>query len=53
VEAGEPEESAAAEKVVEENEGERNAEKIGSEARESSAEEAVVVVVGCLKVVRR
>lgn len=56
VEAGEPDERAAAEKEVEENEGERNAEKMGSEARESSAEDAVVAVVavvGFLKVERR
>lgn len=52
VEAGEPEESAAAEKVVEEKEGERKEEKMGSVERESSAEEAVVVG-GCLKVERR
>lgn len=56
MEAGEPEERAAAEKEVEENEGVRNAEKMGSDARESSAEEAVAVgveAVGFLKVERR
>lgn len=52
MEAGEPEESAAAENVVEEKEGERKEEKMGSVERESSAEEAVVVG-GCLKVERR
>lgn len=38
VEAGEPEESAAEEKEVEEKLGERKAEKMGSEAKESRGE---------------
>lgn len=62
VEAGEPDDSAAEEKDVEEKEGERKAEKIASLAKVSRAEEAVVVpaaagadapVAGVLKVERR
>lgn len=45
MEAGEPEERAAEEKEVEEKSGERKAEKIGSEAKESSGDVAVVMVV--------
>lgn len=41
VEAGEPEERAAEEKEVEEKEGERNAEKMGSEAKESRGDVVV------------
>lgn len=53
MEAGEPEERAAEEKEVVEKAGERNAERTGSDAMESSADVAVVVVVELLKVERR
>lgn len=58
MEAGEPEERAAEENEVEENEGDRKAEKMGSEARESRAEDVGLVtltapVEGFLKVERR
>lgn len=56
VEAGEPEERAADEKEVVEKEGERNAERMGSEAMESSAVAAAAEgeeVIGLLKVERR
>lgn len=39
VEAGEPEERAAEEKVVEEKDGERKGERIGSSAKESSGDD--------------
>ena len=45
VEAGEPEESAAEEKEVEENDGERKAERIGSLANTSNGEDELAVVV--------
>jgi hypothetical protein len=50
VEAGEPEERAAEEKEVVEKEAERKAERMGSEARDSRAD--VAVVVGLLRVER-
>lgn len=58
VEAGEPEDRAAEENEVEEKEGERKAEKMGSDAKESRAEDVGVVAVavadeGFLKVERR
>lgn len=53
MEAGEPEERAAEEKEVEENEGERKAEKMGSAAKVSNGDVAVAVVVGLLKVESR
>lgn len=57
MEAGEPEESAAEENEADEKSGERKAEKIGSEAKESRGDDAAVVVVvvegGDLKVERR
>lgn len=45
MEAGEPEERAAEEKVVEEKEGERKGERIGSLEKESKGDVVVVVVV--------
>lgn len=55
VDAGEPEERAADEKELEEKEGERKAEKTGSEAKESKGDVVVVVLAewGELKVERR
>lgn len=53
MEAGEPEERAAEEKEVEENEGERKAEKMGSAAKVSNGDVAVAVAVGLLKVESR
>lgn len=57
MEAGEPEERAAEENEVEEKDGERKAEKMGSEASESSAEDvgvaALAVEGGFLKVESR
>lgn len=44
MEAGEPEESAAEEKEVEENDGERKAERIGSLANTSNGEDELAVV---------
>lgn len=58
VEAGEPEERAAEEKVVEEKDGERKGEKIGSSAKASRGDDdgaaaAPAGGVGDLKVERR
>lgn len=59
MEAGEPEERAAEENEVVEKDGERKAERMGSEAMESSADVAVAMLVvlvekvGLVKVERR
>lgn len=44
MEAGDPEESAAEEKEVEENDGERKAERIGSLANTSNGEDELAIV---------